>query len=149
MKKPLEVLHLYPPHDYTLHGALASRASRGPQRPFILFDGRTWTWQAFDEEARKTAWLLIERGVTKGDRVGVIGRNSDGHVLMLFAAAHIGAIVVPVNPEFGVQEARYVMHHAEVSGVVASGDTLAVAREACEGLETDTPLPEGEGRFET
>ena len=66
--------------------------------------------------------------------MGVIGRNSDGHVLMLFAIARIGAIMVPVNPDFGVQEARYVLHHAEVSGVVTSGDTLTVARDACEGL---------------
>ena len=53
-----------------------------------------------------------------------MARNSDGHVLMLFALARIGAIMVPVNPEFGVEEARYVLHHAEVSGVVASAETL-------------------------
>ena len=87
-------------------------------------------------QVHAAAALLAERGIRKGDRVAVMGRNSDGHVLMLFALARIGAIMVPVNPEFGVEEARYVLHHAEVSGVVASGDTLAVAREACEGLAT-------------
>jgi carnitine-CoA ligase len=135
VKNPLEVLKLYPPHDYTLHGALASRASLDPGRPFIFFEDRTWSWQAFDEQVRKTASLLIARGTARGDRIGVIGRNSDGHVVMLFALARIGAIMVPINPEFGVQEARYVFHHAEVSGVIASTDTLTVAREACEGLE--------------
>ena len=134
MKKPLDVLKAYPGHDYTLHGAFASRAIRDPQRPFIFFEDRTWSWQAFDETVGKTATLLIDRGIEKGDRVGVIGRNSDGHVLMLFALARIGAIMVPINPEFGVQEARYVLHHAEVCGVVTSSDTLKVAREACEGL---------------
>ncbi len=134
MKKPLDVLKLFPPHDYTLHGAYASRALAGPSRPFIFFEERTWTWQSFDGEVRKVASLLIGRGVRKGDRVGVSGRNGDGHVLMLFALGRIGAIMVPINPEFGVQEARYVLHHAEVSGVVASGDTLAVVREACDGL---------------
>src|ERR1051326_5589793 len=63
-----------------------------------------------------------------------LGRNSDGHVLALFAIARIGAIMVPVNPEFGVEEARYVLHHAEVSGVLASAETLAVAREASQDL---------------
>ena len=33
---------------------------------------------------------------------------------MLFALARIGAIMVPVNPEFGVEEARYVLQHAQV-----------------------------------
>src|SRR3954465_11981505 len=134
MKQPLEVLHLYPPHDYTLHGAFASRASRDDQRPFIYFGERTWTWRSFDGVVTAVAWLLLERGVRRGDRVGVSGRNSDGHVLMLFALARIGAIMVPINPEFGVEEARYVLHHAEVSGVVASVETLDVVRQACEGL---------------
>jgi len=134
MKKPLEVLRLYPPHDYTLHGAFASRARRDPQRPFVLFEERTWSWQGFDDEVCKIASLFAERGLRKGDRVGVIGRNSDGHVLALFALARIGAIMVPINPEFGVEEAKYVLHHAEVSGVLASADTVEVARKACEGL---------------
>jgi crotonobetaine/carnitine-CoA ligase len=42
--------------------------------------------------------------------------------------------MVPVNPEFGVAEAKYVLHHAEVSGVVASSETLAVATAASDGL---------------
>ena len=135
MKQPLEVLELYPPHDYTLHGVLASRAARDAERPFIWFGERTWTWRAFQHEVDKIARLLLSRGIVKGDRVGVSGRNSDGHPLMLFALARVGAIMVPINPEFGVEEARYVLHHAEVSGVVASADTLAVVREACEGLK--------------
>jgi carnitine-CoA ligase len=148
MKKPLDVLNLYPPHDYTLRGAFESRAQRDPQRPFMLFEDRTWSWESTARVVERITSLLIARGLTKGDRVGVIGRNSDGHVLMLLALARIGAIMVPVNPEFGVQEAKYVLHHAEVSGVVASSETLAVAKSACEGL-TSPPwflsLDKGQG----
>src|SRR5688500_973306 len=136
MKKPLEVLQLYAPHDYTLNGAYASRAACAPERPFVLYGDTTWSWQAFEDEIRKAALLLIERGIVKGDRVAVMGRNSDAHVLMLFALARIGAIMVPVNPEFGVEEARYVLHHAEVRGVIAGSDMLDVARNAAEGLAT-------------
>src|SRR5215213_4299360 len=134
MKPPRQVLALYAPHDYTLHGAVASRVARSGDWPFVLYDGTTWSWQAFEDEARRVASLLIGLGIRKGDRVAVMGRNSDGHVLMLFAAARIGAIMVPVNPDFGVEEARYVLHHAGVSGVVAGTDVLEVAREACAGL---------------
>ena len=134
MRTPLEVLKLYPEHDYTLRGAFESRAARDPQRPFVLFGEATWTWVAFEQQVMKIAALLVARGIVKGDRVAVMARNCDGHVLMLFALARIGAIMVPLNPEFGVQEARYVLNHAEVSGVVASRETLPVARQACEGL---------------
>ncbi len=134
MKNPLEVLSLYPEHNYTLNDAFTSRAARNPQREFIFYDGKSWSWQAFGGEVERIARLFKSRGVKQGDRVGVMARNCDGHALALFALARIGAIMVPVNPEFGVAEAKYVFHHAEVCAVLAASDTLAVARQAVEGL---------------
>lgn len=136
MKKPLEVLRLYPEHDYTLNGVLASRAGRDPSRPFIFFRERTWSWGEFMQAVDATARVLAARGVRKGDRMAVMARNCDGHVLLLFALSRLGAIMVPVNPEFGVEEAKYVLHHAEISAVAATQDTLAVARDAAVGLKT-------------
>ena len=136
MKKPIDVLHRYAAHNYTLTGAFASRAAHNPQREFILFNGKSWSWQAFGVAVERTARLLISRGIRKGDRVAVMARNCDGHVLALLALARIGAIMVPVNPEFGVAEAKYVFHHADVSAVLVASDTLAVARQAADGLAT-------------
>ncbi len=136
MKKPLEVLQIYPRHDYTLNGALASRAGGDPQRPFMLVGGRTWAWGEFMQTVGAAARMLAARGIGRGDRMAVMARNGDGHVLLLFALARLGAIMVPVNPEFGVEEAKYVLHHAEVSAVAATQDTLAVARAAAAGLKT-------------
>ncbi len=136
MKTPLEVLRLYADHNYTLNAAFASRAAHNPQREFIFFNGKSWSWQSFGEAVEQTARVFIARGIHKGDRVAVMARNCDGHVLALFSLARIGAIMVPVNPEFGVAEAKYVFHHAEVSAALAASDTLAVARQAAEGLPT-------------
>jgi len=133
--KPLEVLKLYPEHDYTLAWAFESRARRDPQRPFILFGGKTWSWAEFGAAVEKTARLLVARGIRKGDRIGVLARNDIGHALLLFACARIGAIMVPSNPEFGVQEAGYVLKNAGVSAVACNEDVLSVARKACEGIE--------------
>jgi crotonobetaine/carnitine-CoA ligase len=133
--KPLEVLQLYPEHDYTLNGAFESRARNDPGRPFILYAGKTWSWAEFGAAAAKTARLLAARGVARGDRVGVLARNDIGHALLLFACARIGAIMVPSNPEFGAQEAGYVMKHAGVSALACNADLLPIAREACRGIE--------------
>jgi crotonobetaine/carnitine-CoA ligase len=134
MKQPLEVLRLYPEHDYTLNGAFESRMRAGPDRAFLLYQGRTWSWAEFHAAALRVARMLAARGVGKGDRVGILARNSDAHVLTLFACARIGAIMVPSNPEFGVEEAGYVLQHAGVSGVVSGEEVLAVVREACRAI---------------
>jgi crotonobetaine/carnitine-CoA ligase len=134
MKTPLEVLRLYAEHEYTLAGAFASRERRDPDRLFLSFGQTNWTWRAFGEAVATAASGLVARGIRKGDRVAIMARNSDGHVLMLLALARLGAIMVPINPEFGAEEARYVFNHAEVSGVVASIETLDRVRQACAGL---------------
>ena len=134
MLKPLEVLKLYAEHDYTLLGAFASRMQRDPQRQFMVYEARTWSWQEFHDAMLRTACALAARGIRQGDRVAVMARNNPGHPLMLFALARLGAIMVPVNPEFGVTEARYVLHHAGVAAVACSTETLAVAREASAGI---------------
>lgn len=136
MKKPLEVLRLYPEHDYTLNGVLASRAGRDPARPFIFFRERSWSWGEFAGKVDAAARVLAARGIRRGDRMAVMARNCDGHVLLLLALSRLGAIMVPVNPEFGVTEAKYVLHHAEVSALAVTGDTLGVARDAAAGLKT-------------
>src|SRR5262245_37561274 len=78
--------------------------------------------------------MLVARGIRKGDRVAILARNSDAHVLLLFACAQVSAIMVPSNPEFGVEEAGYVLRHAGVSGVVCGAEALAVVREARRGI---------------
>ena len=134
METPLEVLKLYAGHDYTLLGAFASRMQRDPRRPFMIYDAHSWSWQEFHDAMLRAARALAARGIRHGDRVAVMARNHPGHPLLLFALARLGAIMVPVNPEFGVTEARYVLHHAGVAAVACSRETLAVAREASAGI---------------
>ena len=109
MKLPLEVLNLYPAHDYTLSGAYASRRVSCGHKPFLLFAGMSLSWDKFGTDVAKLAQAFHARGVRSGDRVAIMARNHVGHVLTLFAVARLGAIMVPVNPDFGVEEARCVL----------------------------------------
>ena len=140
MKSPLAVLELYPPHDSTLRGVFAGRrASRG-ENPFLIAGNTNLSWNAFDAAATRLASAFHARGVKHGDRVAIMARNHIGHVLTLLAAARLGAIMVPVNPDFGPDEARYVLTHAEVAGVIASAETVATARRALDGTALEPSL---------
>jgi len=133
-REPLSVLKLYPEHDGTLPGVLASRTKAGADQPFMLYRGRTWTRGEFEAATIRLARSLAARGIRSGDRVGVMARNHEGHVLLLFALARLNATMVPTNPEFGVDEARYVFEKAAVSAVAVTPETVAVAREAVQGI---------------
>jgi len=125
MKNPLAVLTTYRLHDGTLHDTFASRCEVKGDAPFIIQDGRSLSWADFDKDYKKLAQALHQKGVRHGMRVAIMGRNDTAHVLTLFALAYLGAIMVPVNPDFGERETSYVLKHAEVCGVI--GDTSALA----------------------
>jgi crotonobetaine/carnitine-CoA ligase len=134
MKTPIEVLRLYPEHDGTLNGMLASRSRADPERPFLLFQDMTLSWGQFESDVRRLGGALAARGIGKGARVAVMAPNSHTYVVLFFALARIGAILVPVNPDFGVDEAGYVLRHAEVAAAACTAEILPVAQRACEGM---------------
>src|SRR5262249_4152827 len=133
-RTPIETLSLYPPHGETIGGLLTSRARSAPGRPFLVFRGEVRNYGEVVDLAARAGGLLRARGVTKGDRVAVMASNSDAFVVLFLALASVGAVLVPVNPEFGPAEAAYVFDHAAVSAVACTADTLATARAACAGL---------------
>jgi crotonobetaine/carnitine-CoA ligase len=134
MLDPIEVLKLYPSHDGTLGGSLASRAAIAPDRTYLVFKGSTTTYRAFAREVERAAAMLAARGVRPGDRVGVMSLNHPSTVALFFALARLGAIMVPVNPDYGVDEAGYVLAHAEVCGVLAAPETIDTVRAGCARL---------------
>ena len=129
---PLEVLRRHPPHRGTLWSMLASRvAADGGGREFLVHLGRGCSYAEVLARAGRASAMLAARGVRAGDRVGVMSLNHPSTVAIFFALARLGAIMVPVNPDFGVEEAGYVLAHAQVCGVICSPAALAVVEAAC------------------
>jgi crotonobetaine/carnitine-CoA ligase len=134
MLAPLEVLRLYPAHDGTFRGALTSRAQVAAQRNALVFQGRHWTFDELCREVERAGAVLRAQGVRAGDKVGVMSANHPSTMFTLFALADLGAVMVPVNPDYGVQEAHYVFDHAQVCGILCSPEALPTVRAACERI---------------
>jgi crotonobetaine/carnitine-CoA ligase len=133
---PLDVLRLYPPHGGTLGSLLASRAEAVPGREFIVFGGSALAYRDVQAQVHRAAAMYAARGVREGDRIGVMSLNHPATVVTLYALARLGAVMVPVNPDFGPEEAGYVLRHAQVSGVLSSPEAFDTVVSACAGLET-------------
>ncbi len=134
MLSPLEVIRLYPPHNGSLASMLQSRVSVAAQREFLVFQGQSFTYQQVLNEVQGTVSVLQSRGVKAGDRVGTMSPNHPSSVFLLVALASLGAIMVPVNPDYGIEEARYVLTHADVCGVLCSPAALPTVLAACSQL---------------
>jgi fatty-acyl-CoA synthase len=82
--------------------------------------GRRWTYAQLDADTDTVALGLIAAGVGKGDRVGIWAPNCAEWVLVQYATAKIGAILVNVNPAYRSHELGYVLRQAGISLLVSA-----------------------------
>ncbi len=73
------------------------------------------TYRELYEEVERAARALIANGVRKGDRVGIWAPNRYEWVIVQFAAARVGAILVTINPAYKAAELQYALRKAGVS----------------------------------
>ena len=76
------------------------------------------TYRELWEQVETVARALLARGVRKGDRVGIWAPNRFEWVLVQFATARIGAILVNINPAYQVSELGYALAQSGVSFLV-------------------------------
>ncbi|PAZ16805.1 AMP-binding protein [Streptomyces sp. SA15] len=82
--------------------------------------GRRWTYAQFGADVEKLANALLAAGVAKGDRVGIWAVNCPEWVLVQYATARVGAIMVNINPAYRTHEVEYVLKQAGISLLFAS-----------------------------
>ncbi|MEV2250735.1 AMP-binding protein [Streptomyces sp. NPDC050147] len=82
--------------------------------------GTRWTYAEFGSAVARLARGLMGVGVAKGDRVGIWAVNCAEWVLVQYATARIGAIMVNINPAYRAHELEYVLKQAGVTVLVAS-----------------------------
>ena len=81
--------------------------------------GLRYTYTEFAGEVDRVARGLMGIGVAKGDRVGIWSPNYAEWVLVQYATARIGAILVTINPAYRSSELEYVLNQSQISVLVA------------------------------
>lgn len=92
-----------------------------PDKPFVRYAGRTWTYAQADQLGRRAARVFAQHGVGVGDRVALMCFNTPGFVFAMLGAWRMGATVVPVNHKLQAPEVDYILAHARVSLAIFDG----------------------------
>jgi len=95
-----------------------------------------WTYKEFQHQVNTIARGLMGMGVAKGDRVGIWAMNHAEWVVVQFATAKIGAIMVNINPAYRTYELEYALKQSEVSTLIIQGrfktsDYVGMFYESC------------------
>ncbi|MGH9090070.1 MAG: AMP-binding protein, partial [Acidimicrobiales bacterium] len=124
-----------PSGDVNWAAVLDHHASRAPDRPAVVFEGETVTYGEMGARAAALAGGLRERGVRRGDVVGILALNCPEILETVFAANRLGAVAMPVNWRLAPQEVRYVLEHSGARALVCDGAMLDLAGRATGGME--------------
>ena len=126
----------------TIGGSLDEAVRRYGDREALVsvLQKRRFTYRELSDEVDRLARGLIARGVEKGARVGIWSPNCFEWVLVQYATARIGAILVTINPAYRTHELAYVLKQSGVSLLIAApsfktSDYVAMTREAAPDVD--------------
>jgi fatty-acyl-CoA synthase len=109
-------------------------AAFAPDKAAIRFAGRTLTYAGFTQRIAEAASALASQWrVGPGDRVAVLATNHPDTLVLLYACARLGAMLVPINWRLAVPEQLYILADASVKALVVEqvfADIVAPLRQA-------------------
>jgi fatty-acyl-CoA synthase len=101
----------------TFAEVLARTKQRWPDNDALVFShpGHRRSYAEFAAEVRTAARALLALGIEPGEHIGIWATNWPQWVVVQFAAASIGAVLVNVNPAYRAHELRYVLEQADIT----------------------------------
>jgi fatty-acyl-CoA synthase len=98
-----------------------------PDKAAIRFQGRTLSYAALAERIALAARALKSRlGVGRGDRVAILAANHPDYLVLLYACARLGAMLVPLNWRLAIPEQVFILSDASVKVLVVEESFAAV-----------------------
>ena len=136
--------------ERTIGDDLDATAARFPDHDALVdvVAGTRWTYRELVADVDRLARGLLADGVGRGDRVGIWAPNRAEWVLVQYATAKIGAVLVNVNPAYRTHEVAYVIQQAGISTMVVADSfktssypaMLDEVRDRCETLRRTVVL---------
>ncbi|MBU5266341.1 acyl-CoA synthetase [Virgibacillus proomii] len=118
----------------TLGDILTRTTERTPNKLAITYKELEISYQQLDVLVNQTAHTFLAKGFKKGERVAVMSKNSLDFVILNFALARAGIVMVPINYMLSIEDAAYILAHAGVKGLASSSEFMTFLDEAASEL---------------
>lgn len=112
------------PQELTFATLLQRQARRNGDKPYLIFEGRSYSYVEVDRLTNRLANGLLTLGIDKGHHVAIMTGNSARNLLTLFALSKIGAVICPVNTAAKGDLLTYFLTQADCTAVVSDTESL-------------------------
>ncbi|MCX5814831.1 MAG: AMP-binding protein [Proteobacteria bacterium] len=99
-------------------------AKRFPNKKAVIMEDKYLTFLQLNQQANQLARGLVSMGLKSGDRVAVLAFNSLEWIIITYALAKCGGVIVPVNFRYKREELIYAINNSE-SSIVFFGQEFA------------------------
>lgn len=99
-----------------------------PDKVAVIFEDKKLTFRELNRMTNQFANALINLGVKRGDRIGILFTNSHLYEVSYFASCKIGAIFVPICFWYKEPEIEYVLDKAGVSVLILGKDFISAVK---------------------
>jgi fatty-acyl-CoA synthase len=110
-----------------LSSFIAFHAKRTPHRVALKYRGEDVSYADFDRRIRRVGGWLAGKGITAGDVVAVLMKNSTAFLELVFAASHIGAVFLPINFRLSSDEVAYIVGNSGARILIADEELASIA----------------------
>jgi acyl-CoA ligase (AMP-forming) (exosortase A-associated) len=110
--------------EYTLHDLLHNSVARDPGKAAVVDGDAQFTYEDLERESSSLGAALVDSGVERGDRVGVLVEKSWEAIVAMLAASRIGAAYVNVNPLFKAPQVEYLAEDCEIKVMIGDSQKL-------------------------
>ena len=102
-------------------------AAYTPDKTALRFEGATLSYAVFAERITLAARALKSQlGIGRGDRVAILALNHPDYLVLLYACARLGAILLPLNWRLAVPEQVFILSDASAKVLIVEQDFAAV-----------------------
>src|ERR1700747_1863900 len=113
-----------------LSDLISRNADFTPDKVALRFEGRRFTYAQFTMRIVASARALKSQlGVAGGDRVAILAANHPDYLVLLYACARLGAMLVPLNWRLAVPEQLFILCDASVKALVVEKTFAAIVPE--------------------
>ncbi|MFJ2192061.1 amino acid adenylation domain-containing protein [Kitasatospora sp. NPDC087861] len=116
------------------------QVEKAPDATAMTAGGRDWSYAELDEWSGRLARVLKDRGVRRGDRVGVLLERSPDVPAAWLGVWKAGAAFVPVDPDYPADRAAFMLSDAAVAAVVCCAGTAAAVPSGHEVIMMDAAV---------
>jgi amino acid adenylation domain-containing protein len=111
---------------YVLQQLLNKSAKAYPEKPAVWARGKSITYRELDERSNQLAHLLREKGINKGDRVGMFFPKCVESIISMLGVLKAGGVYVPLDPQAPPDRIGYIIGNCGIRILITNIDKRSV-----------------------